>query len=383
MNVLVYNKNLDQIAIIDIFNSLIWTKRYCDCGDFEMVIPLSDNEIPDYIQMGYYVKLSEDYEKGYLMIIETIEPEEDAENGGTLTISGRSLEAILDYRIVWNTMIFVSKSTWYIINKLLDTEIINPKILDRKISNFIVVLPDDDLKFTITDVEYNEDDNDTLLDITKNLCKKDDNGFSVRANLDTKEFLFKVYMGKDHSFSQTKNNIVIFSQNMDTMYSSKYLESIRNYKNVVQIIGKQNEIETNIQQLSSKGSTGEAPLPPDGDDENNGGSVIEIEEESVRVSVGNASGINRREYRETAGNISDSKFLEFIGYARLKEYDIKRLLEAEGVNVLYKYGVDYVEGDIVQLQNIYGKDTKARVTEMIFSQNTSGTDMYPTFETIS
>lgn len=372
MNILVYNENLDQIAIIDIFDSLIWTKRYCDCGDFEIVIPLSDNEIPDYIKMGYYVKLSEDYENGYLMIIETIETEENSENGNTLTVSGRSLEAILDYRIVWNTMSFINKTTWYIMNKLLDTEIINPKISDRKISNFIIISSIDGLFFTIIDAEYKEDSNDTLLTIFKNLCKKDDNGFSIRADLNTKEFLFKVYTGKDHSFSQTKNNIVIFSQNMDTMYSSKYLESIKNHKNVVQIIGAQNQIETNTQQLSSKGSTGEPPLP---DGENEG--------ESVRVTVGNASGINRREYRETAGEVSDSKFLEFIGYSRLKEYNIKRLLEAEGVNVLYKYGIDYIEGDIVQLQNVYGRNTKARITEMIFSQNTSGTDMYPTFETVS
>ena len=39
-------------------------------------------------------------------------------------------------------------------------------------------------------------------------------------------------------------------------------------------------------------------------------------------------------------------------------------------------------GDIVQIVNEFGIESKARVTEMVISQDESGTDSYPTFETV-
>lgn len=339
MEISIYDQNFNRIRIIDIFESLIWTKRYNDCGDFELSIPLINDAIPDYIQYDYYVKISDDYEDGYLMIIENIEAEDDVEGGPLLIISGRSLEAILDHRIVWDPIEYVNKSTWFIINDQLKKSITNPTIKDRYIANFYINDPSEVLSFSNVDAEY---DGDSLLTVVKDLCDKDEYSFSVRANILKKEIIFSVYKGENRSLSQIKYNPIIFSRKMDTMYSAKYLESVKDYKNVIRIVGENN----------------------------------------MQATVGTASGINRREYKENAGNVTDNKFLNFIGSVRLKELDIKRLIEVDKIKDIYVYGVDYFMGDIVQVQDVYGINATARVMEVIISQNDSGSDIYPTLKTI-
>lgn len=50
---------------------------------------------------------------------------------------------------------------------------------------------------------------------------------------------------------------------------------------------------------------------------------------------------------------------------------------------MFVYGKDFIKGDVVQIINEYGMDTKARVLEIVRSQDTSGYSVYPTFQVIS
>ena len=48
----------------------------------------------------------------------------------------------------------------------------------------------------------------------------------------------------------------------------------------------------------------------------------------------------------------------------------------------FKYGEDFFMGDIVQLENEYGRVLRARVTEVVRSKDVSGVETYPTFTTV-
>lgn len=338
MYILVYDTLFNQNGIIDVFDSLIWTKRYNDCGDFELSMYIT-SIIPDFIKAGNYVSLSEDYEHDYFMIIETIELLENSENGDKLTISGRSLESILDRRIIWDSVSYSAKSSWYIIKDLLSKSIISPMITSRKIDDFVIEEPSADMSFSSIYAEY---DGDSLLTAIQNNCQEDYYSMSLRRNIQTNQFVFSVYNGEDRSYDQTKNDLLIFSPTFDTMYSSKYLFSTKNYRNAIQVVGQ--------------GST--------------------------RVSVGETSGLERREHKETVDNISGSNALKTIGRNLLYTYRVDSLLEADSTDILYKYGVNYFVGDIVQLRNSHGIESKARITEVVFSQDESGISIYPTFKTI-
>ena len=51
--------------------------------------------------------------------------------------------------------------------------------------------------------------------------------------------------------------------------------------------------------------------------------------------------------------------------------------------IMFKYGEDFFNGDVVQIANEYGHETKARILEIVTSENEEGTSVYPTFKTIT
>ena len=132
MNLTVLDTNLLSIAIIDTYESLIWTDRYSKCGDFELYMPISDS-IPWYFKQENMLMIEQ---SEHLMIIETIEIESDSENGDHLKISGRSLESILDRRIIWGQQTF-NGNLQDGIKTLIDSCSINPTDSKRKVEGFI------------------------------------------------------------------------------------------------------------------------------------------------------------------------------------------------------------------------------------------------------
>lgn len=333
----IYDQNVMQIGVIDTYESLIWTKRYNETGDFKVTIPLK-NKIPEFISLDHFVTLSEDYEDGYYMIIETIEVDQDAESGNTLTISGRSLEALLERRIVWDKMTYSSKSTESIIKDLIEKSFILPSVSDRKIANFTYESPNSDLVFPLTDAEYNGED---LLDIIPVLCSENHCSMSVRY-LNGK-FVYKTYAGTDRSHDQTETDEVLYSADFDSLVSSNYLESIKNYKNVIQVVD----------------STG-----------------------NKKMVVGSSSGINRREYRATPENVTNQVSLKAYGNKVLYLNRKSAILDGVAVNDAYIYGKDVFVGDVVQFKNDYGIESKSRITEYIYSEDVSGINNYPSFTVI-
>ena len=91
MEVLIMDERFQQVCLIDTFESLIWTERYCGFGDFEIYMP-ADATIMDMVRQDYYAWLKD---SDQVMIIEEIQISTEVETGGHLTIAGRSLESIL------------------------------------------------------------------------------------------------------------------------------------------------------------------------------------------------------------------------------------------------------------------------------------------------
>lgn len=49
---------------------------------------------------------------------------------------------------------------------------------------------------------------------------------------------------------------------------------------------------------------------------------------------------------------------------------------------MFRYGVDFFNGDVVQLEDEYGHEVTARITEIVTSESETGFYRYPTFVTI-
>lgn len=352
MELIVLDTNFVPIDLLDSFESLIWTDRYCEYGDFEIYTKPSEHILRT-LKLNRYVQL-----KGTdrVMVIEDSKPNDDVETGHNLIITGRSLESILDRRIVWNQTILTG-SLQDGIKKLINDSIITPLNLDRTIPNFIFE-DSDDPQITSLIVDTQIPSGSDLYETIRKLCESYNIGFMVSLTENNK-LCFTLYSGVDRSYDQTDNSYVIFSPTFDNLLNNSYLESVRSLKTVSLVVGEG-----------------------------------EVEERMTTV-VGGGEGLDRREMFTDASDIgqdteeallSDEEYLAQLaqkGNEDLAENSFQKRFEGQlDTSGVFTYGKDFFLGDIVQIVNEYGVKAKARVSELIHSQSLSGNDIYPTFTII-
>ena len=354
MDLIILNTDLNPIAVIDSYESLIWTDRYDKYGDFELYTSIGDDVLTLFKNDYYVVNQNSDH----VMIIEKLLIKSDIENGTHITISGRSLESILDRRIIWNQII-LDGNLQNGIKQLLRECITSPTDENRWIANFIFEESTDPaITGLILKAQYA---GDNLYNVIQKICSDNKIGFKITIN-DNNQFVFKLYAGTDRSYDQTENQYVVFSPDFDNLLSSNYIESKTAFKNVALVLGEGQEYSNRTSVIIDDGS----------------------------------SGLNRREMLVDAKNLSTTfngtttidsddynSQLRQKGKEELSKTDDIASLEGEAeTTVIFRYGEHFFTGDIVQLVDEYGHEGKARVIEFVTSEDESGISTYPTFKTI-
>lgn len=370
MEATILDFNFEQVGIIDHYKSFIWTDRYNEYGDFEIYIPIKDS-LPDTIKKGYYLWNAN---SEHLMIIETINIDSNIEDGACYIITGRSLESILNRRIVWNKKTFSMDSNGTVpnlqngIKTLLNDNVINPDMAIRKISNFIFKESQDE---KITTLEFEDQYlGQELYEVISKLCKDNEIGFKVTLN-DNNQFVFELYAGKDRSYEQDINPYVIFSKKYDNILSTNYLDSDESFKNIVLVAGESTDTNTDESENASRISE-----------------VVQIQgfynELERRESFVDATGVSRDD--GGGGKLSIERYKAVLrqkGIDNLMDNTIVTAFEGEVDSTkMYVYGEDYRIGDIVQIADEYGNEGRAYISEYVMTNDENGFSIYPTFKTI-
>lgn len=349
----VLDTEFNTIAVLDGYKSLIWTDPFANYGNFELYVPINQTYFNN-LQEDYYV-INKDSE--HVMIIETQETETDLELGSYIRITGRSLESILDRRIIWGLR-YATGNMQNFIEAILNENVINPSIADRKIPNFVFEKSTDPRITGLTiDTQYT---GDNLLDVIVELCKEAEIGFKIILN-NQNQFVFSLYAGTDRSYAQDVNPYVVFSPKYENLVNSNYYKSKQNLKNVTLI-----------------GGEGEA---------NN----------RVYTTYGSGSGLQRRELfsdardlqsKDDNGNdIPRSQYIANLqrrGQTNLLDYtEVEAFEGAVEATQMFVYKEDFFTGDIVQIANEYGKEGRTRITEITISDDETGLAIYPTFTIVN
>ena len=369
MELLILDKNLQSVKVVDVYKSFIWTDRYNEKGDFEIYIPINVANLEGF-QKDYYLWCSD---SEHLMIIDSLNIQSEVEEVTQLAVTGNSLESLLSRRIVWKKTSFSATGTGESrvkpnlqngIEKLLNDNIINPEIGARKIDNFVFERSDDPRITELTfEAQYFGDD---LYTIISTLCAENEIGFKITLN-DAGQFVFKLYKGIDRSYAQIVNPYVIFSPKYDNLVSSNYLDSVQLFKNVALVAG-------------------ESIDDPENEDET-------IRETYVVNTLSDVTGLSRREVFVDASDVSrdmgdEEKLTEEQYQAHLRQKGIDALIENSEIKafegevndkIMYKYGRDYFLGDVVQIENEYGHEGQAYISEFVMSYDQQGHSVYPTF----
>lgn len=349
MEVYVLNKNFELTAVVDEYESLIWTDRYDEYGDFELYLAM-DKSLLKTFKKNYYLQIKK---SSHTMIIEELKITTSAEEGNHLIVTGRSLESILDRRIIWGQQNYTG-NLQTAIEKMLTTNIISPSVANRTIDNFVFSTSSDSTVTALTiDNQYT---GDTIYDVIHDLCETNNIGFKITLTQAGK-FSFKLYAGKDRSYDQTANPYVVFSPNFDNIISSSYYSSNQEYKNITYIHG-----------------------------EGEGAS-------RKHTTTGTGKGLNRRELYTDArdissdtddGTLTDSEYTKLLkarGKEKLAECQVTSAFEGEvDTEHVFVYGEDFDIGDVVQLEDGYGNEAAAFISEIVISISSSAVTTYPTFE---
>lgn len=234
MELFVLNKSFDAVCILDDFESFNWTDRYNEAGDFELTL-LASKSLISTILTDYYLYFNQ---SEHLMIIEDIEIVTDSEEGDRIKLSGRSLESILDRRIILNRTTFKeSHLLQNVIFRLINDALGDSADTWRKIQNFklsrVYTNPVQSIALEIG-AQYL---GDNLYDVVVELCKLKKVGFKVLLNSDN-EFVFSLYAGIDRTSANQNVVPVIFSPYFENINETTYYKSVKSLRTVNYVSGE-------------------------------------------------------------------------------------------------------------------------------------------------
>jgi len=365
MELIVLDKNFIAIDVIDEYESLIWTDRYNKYGDFEMYLPVNVKTLTN-IKEDYYLTCKE---SEHTMIIETIQITSDKEKGNILKVTGRSLESILDRRVIFapNNTDVLSFQT--LILFLISEHFVNA-MPQRIVSNLILrTIVNAALDVSVPAGQYFTKE---LYDVVSELCQMYGVGFKII--LEDTNFVFSLYIGTDRSYSQTSNPFVVFSPNFDNVLDSNYIQSTSNLKTTALVLGAL-RLEDPDNGITNPNGNRESAM--------------------AWLTENGGQGIYRREIFTDAGDIKQTASV----YSDSAVYEYNQLLVKRGKEVLSQNGLirafdgnidsgslfvyeeDFFMGDLVQIGNSYGQESRSRVIEMIISEDITGHKIYPTLST--
>lgn len=345
MEIYILTPALVKVAVIDYCESIIWTRRYCEAGEFELYIPASAG-LFEVLVDGNLAMRSDAPES--LMVIQSVSLSTNEETGDYITVAGRSIESWLAKRIVWSQT-NLSGIVTSCVTTLLNNNVISPTDSNRRIDN-ITIGDYCDCSTTIT----KQITGDNLLDAIIELLNTYSLGFRLRQDSGT--LYFDIYEGVDRSSDQDVYPRVKFSQEFDNILTTNYIEDSSSYRSVALVAG---EGEGTNRRTYTVGS----------------GSGLDRDE--VYVDARDISSTT------DGGTLTDDEYNALLaekGAEVLAESIAQESFEGEIVTgAVYTFGVDYNLGDIVNISNEYGVEDKVRITEVIESWDDNGYACIPTF----
>lgn len=437
MDIYVLNKDLARIAVIDVYSSLIWAKRYYDVGDCELAVPATADNF-NLLQIGYYLARTDD---DMICIIKKINIKTSIENGNYLIITGKDVKCLLYQRIVWETSLF-NTTTEAMIRTLAYTALGNQNAAARAIknSNGNIIFELEPL----TGLSGNSKEQVSYKNVGEkiyNVCREMQWGvkFSLGSKTNTPSipcFKFSVYAGVD----RTAN--IIFAPELFNLAESDYSVDTSQMGNVTLIGGQGEGTDRKMTDVGSTQGTDRYEFFTDAKDipyrikfgelleayprgtGRGQGEIIAVTTSAVtrynycvhrlripiysqtqlaqlqeeypdgsvavggryfQVALGKIAdlGTNSNPSDNTAVLISDSLYSLYLinrGLQKISECGTLTTFTGSVQPYNYTYRTDYNVGDVVKVSNGYGVTAQARIVEVTEVHDSNGYQTIPKFE---
>lgn len=347
--------SLRRDTVIEGFESFIWTERYSGYGDFQ-VITKSTFQSRQLLTPQTMIAMNK---STYVMMIDTVVDETAEDGTRNLTVTGKSLEALLDSRVAmpavtdttttpaWVVVDTPGNVCRYMFNQICVVGVLNENdtIPFYQAGTLLPAgnIPEESSTITVSAPP------DTLYNTIKKICDTYFLGFRLVRNGEQSQIYFEVYTGNDKTSDQVILDPVIFTPNMDNLEKGTLLTSSAPVKDVAYVFAQ------------------------------NGSRVVY----AVGADI-NATGQNRRVLLINSSNTAEAGIelddgLEAEAQIALANSRLIYAFDGELPQVTqYEYGVHYHLGDLVEERNADGYGNQMLVTEQIFSSDKTGEKSYPT-----
>lgn len=234
MELYIYNSNRELAGIVESFEYLRWTRRYSQCGSFELkaIATLENTEL---LKEGNIIWKNDDEEAGIIEHLELSQTEHEI-----ITASGRFATSFLSRRIVWQTE-KLSGDISVCVEQLINNNLINPSDTARKISNITFSAPNLNVPIS-TQISYRN-----LMDAVTGLCVASDIGIKTVFSPAIGGFTISLYRGKESQ--------AVFSKEYENLTEQIYTISAGDYANTALVAGEGEGIERTF--ISITGGSGE------------------------------------------------------------------------------------------------------------------------------
>lgn len=361
MELYVLDFEFRRIALVDWYESLVWTERFNAFGDFELRIVANTNTIA-ILQSGYWLAMQGSYR---VMQIRRVQNQTDADGRKILTVTGRSMEAILLDRVaIPNLSVTKESEGWnfekspvgicrQIFQDICVTGVVSSKDI---IPNVGVDNPPwpSNIPYSTTPIKVKLNPT-TVYDAIRELCVAYSLGFRLLRLNDSKFLSWDVYSGSDRTTSQVLLPPVVFSPQLDSLSDINELQTIEDTKNVAYVIGESSTVEV----YADDGITNHAGL---------GRNVLLVDASDITT----ADFTNVPEAMKARGKMELALRKAYLGFDGVVRQDSQ-----------YLYQKDYFLGDLVEVRQETGATNIMRVSEQIFASDQEGTRMYPSLEKVT
>jgi hypothetical protein len=356
MEVYILDSLYQRVQVFDNHNSLIWTERHSAWGDFELHLQSTIATRRAFVP-GVRLAMNESYR---IMMVETVEDTTDSTGIQQLKITGRSIEALLDNRaalavlgdttttpkwILTGTPGDIARQIFHdiCVTGVLDVGDIFPLIIEDSI------FPTDTIPEPADIIEIDLDPT-TVYSGVKGVVDLYSMGFRIVRDPFTGNIYWDIHTGSDRTTKQTDLGAVVFAPDLDNLQNTSELTSNALYKNVAYVI-------------SPVGFEIVTPLDVDP-------SISGFDRQVILV--------NATDITDTDTGVASAKMIQ-RGKDALSQNNRLKAFDGElNQNSVYKYGIDYNLGDLVEQRNVDGVTNQMQVTEQIFVSDEQGERSYPT-----
>ena len=380
-DVLVYDDNWNLQTVVDNYESLVWTDKAKECGDFELYM-YYDPDVWKMIKLGTFLRIQD---SEHTMMVNKRDLKDTFEDAPRMIFTGQSMEYITSRRVVYK-QINVTAAPGDIVNKLLDENCIDgpnlqqfapdPTNPDKKYrgitglyrdgSNWRQELGDYKISQQYLGQNIYEAVSELVKTYSSPMC------YVFVHHTDDNKWRWRLGTGIDHSWNQGTNDWVTFSSDFNNLKSSEFVQDNEKYANAFYIAGAD---------PGDGNSRMTVPIERTMDDTASGGFIsgmkrIEkwIDGSSVKLKDDNNKDIPMRTYY--------NELLSY-GHASMREYVTETNFTGDvDPNIQWVYMRDYYIGDLVNVIDDMGNGAMCAIDGMTITADKNGIVIAPDFKAI-